>query len=135
MTANGTNFIFDYQNGKYGYNTNPNRGADTFYPFSQLLIPKITVESPSGNDTTNSVYLDFENKQKVTISKIAFIREHQNRNAQLQVIKLPENTIIYDSGRFTSGEKTNISVDVSTASQFRIIFSGLYMYAENVLIE
>lgn len=135
LTANGTNFIFDYQNGKYGYNTNPNRGADTFYPFSQLLIPKITVESPSGNDTTNNVYLDFENKQKVTIFKIAFIREHQNRNAQVRVVKLPEHTIIYDSGKFTSGEKTNVEVDVSAAFQFRIELTGLYMYAENILIE
>ena len=130
----GKGFYPDVQDGVRGYNTKPARGADTFFPFSQLLIPKITVESPSGNNTSNNAYLDFENKKKITISKIAFIREHQNRNAQVQVIKLPENTIIYDSGKFTSGEKTNIEVDVSAASQFRIILSGLYMYVENILI-
>ena len=26
----------DYQNGRYGYNTSPNRGADTFSPFSDM---------------------------------------------------------------------------------------------------
>ena len=29
-------FYFDYQNGKYGYNTEANRGADTFHPFSDM---------------------------------------------------------------------------------------------------
>lgn len=27
-------FIFDYKDGKYGYNTSEERGADTFHPFS-----------------------------------------------------------------------------------------------------
>lgn len=34
LTANGNKFYFDYQDGKYGYNTDPNRGADTFLPFN-----------------------------------------------------------------------------------------------------
>lgn len=33
LVANSKHFYFDYKNGKYGYNTNPNRGADTFVPF------------------------------------------------------------------------------------------------------
>ena len=34
LTANNNKFYFDYQDGKYGFNTDPNRGADTFSPFS-----------------------------------------------------------------------------------------------------
>jgi hypothetical protein len=34
LSANNNEFYFDYQNGKYGYNTDPNRGADSFRPFS-----------------------------------------------------------------------------------------------------
>ena len=34
--ANNKHFYFDYKNGKYGYNTNPNRGADTFFPFNNI---------------------------------------------------------------------------------------------------
>lgn len=36
LVANNKHFYFDYKNGKYGYNTNPNRGADTFVPFSNI---------------------------------------------------------------------------------------------------
>ena len=33
LTINNTKFYFDYQNGKYGYNTSAGRGADTFHSF------------------------------------------------------------------------------------------------------
>lgn len=33
LSANSKHFYFDYQNGKYGYNTDPSRGAGTFSPF------------------------------------------------------------------------------------------------------
>ena len=33
LSANSNHFYFDYKNGKYGFNTDPNRGADTFNPF------------------------------------------------------------------------------------------------------
>ena len=33
LTANGNKFYFDYQNGKYGYNTSSSRGSSTFVPF------------------------------------------------------------------------------------------------------
>ena len=34
LTANNRRIYMDYKNGKYGYNTSANRGADTFFPFS-----------------------------------------------------------------------------------------------------
>lgn len=34
LTANGNRLYADYQNGKYGFNTDPDRGADTFVPFN-----------------------------------------------------------------------------------------------------
>ena len=33
MTANGSQLCMDYHDGKYGVNTDPERGADTFIPF------------------------------------------------------------------------------------------------------
>ena len=33
LTANSNQFYFDYKDGKYGCNIDPNRGADTFIPF------------------------------------------------------------------------------------------------------
>lgn len=47
-----TPLIFDYQNGKYGYNTNPNRGADTFHPFSANEVRAI--DSPDQTKTQST---------------------------------------------------------------------------------
>ncbi len=33
LTANGNRIYMDYQNGKYGFNTSAERGADSFVPF------------------------------------------------------------------------------------------------------
>ena len=33
LVANSKHFYFDYKDGKYGYNTDSSRGADTFVPF------------------------------------------------------------------------------------------------------
>ena len=35
LTANGQRIYLDYKDGKYGYNTEPLRGADTFHPFNK----------------------------------------------------------------------------------------------------
>ena len=35
LTANGKRIYLDYKDGKYGYNTDPERGADTFNPFNK----------------------------------------------------------------------------------------------------
>lgn len=37
MTANGSQLCMDYHDGKYGVNTDPERGADTFIPFKSDL--------------------------------------------------------------------------------------------------
>lgn len=39
LTANSNPFIFDYHDGKYGFNTSESRGADTFIPFKSGYIP------------------------------------------------------------------------------------------------
>ena len=49
MIANSKHFYFDYKNGKYGYNTNPNRGADTFVPFSNAEQQTGSLTAHSGN--------------------------------------------------------------------------------------
>ena len=59
LTANSKHFYFDYKNGKYGYNTNPNRGADTFVPFKSgydSLETPITNGGKSGTYTATKKY-------------------------------------------------------------------------------
>lgn len=38
LVVNGNTFYFDYQNGKWGFNTSSNRGADTFHPFNSTTL-------------------------------------------------------------------------------------------------
>lgn len=49
LVANSKHFYFDYKDGKYGYNTNPNRGADTFVPFKSSYE---TISNLTGNGTS-----------------------------------------------------------------------------------
>lgn len=37
---NADEFYFDYQDGKYGFNTDPERGSDTFHPFKNPVGTK-----------------------------------------------------------------------------------------------
>ena len=64
LTVNDNQFYFDYKDGKYGFNTDPNRGADTFSPFSsgdsllELSGIKFIVKSGaySSNFADNSMF-------------------------------------------------------------------------------
>ena len=38
LVVDNNKFVFDYQNGKWGFNTSESRGADTFHPFSSTLV-------------------------------------------------------------------------------------------------
>lgn len=51
LTANGVRIYLDYKDGKYGYNTSEQRGADTFNPFkSDPVYTLNTVKSVAGNN-------------------------------------------------------------------------------------
>ena len=50
VASDGQKLYFDSKNGKYGYNTNPNRGADTFVPFSNSQV--ITISQFTGSSKT-----------------------------------------------------------------------------------
>lgn len=53
LRASGTNFYFDYKNGRYGWNSSSARGAGTFHPFRQAVsIPTISVYGAGGGNGT-----------------------------------------------------------------------------------
>ena len=66
--ANSNQFYFDYQDGKYGFNTNPNRGADTFVPFNKAEIIW-TNPTPSNQifDTISISGVDFTKYTQIVI--------------------------------------------------------------------
>ena len=66
LSANNNHFYFDYKDGKYGYNTDPNRGADTFVPFRNAEV----------------VYRDYTNSNENIVNDILFTN---NTNAPVTV--------------------------------------------------
>ena len=55
LMVNGTPFIWDIQQGKAGYNTDPARGADTFHPFQACF------DLGTGTSFDVSKYQDYKN--------------------------------------------------------------------------
>lgn len=56
-----TDFYFDYQNGKYGWNSSPSRGADTFHPFKQAATETKVITGKTTTDLgedNNYRYID-----------------------------------------------------------------------------
>ena len=57
LEANGNQFYFDYKDGKYGFNTDPNRGADTFSPFKSMNVVRGTDSQNVNTSGGNTVIL------------------------------------------------------------------------------
>lgn len=55
LMANNKQIYLDYHDGKYGYNTDPNRGADTFFPFKSVdnIVIGATWQANSANADSN----------------------------------------------------------------------------------
>ena len=60
LTANNNQFYFDYQDGKYGFNTNPNRGADTFIPFNGSSMELVWENQDSFQQIQGNIVLNFD---------------------------------------------------------------------------
>lgn len=54
LTANGSQLFMDYHDGKYGVNTDPERGADTFIPFHSGNVSVIYDSGSITNKTTKT---------------------------------------------------------------------------------
>ena len=65
MFPSGTEFYLDEKNGIRGYNTDPARGADTFYPFKKEAITDSSVYL-YGKDSQRSFIVSFEGYTKLT---------------------------------------------------------------------
>lgn len=62
LESNNEHFYYDVQNGVRGFNTDPARGADTFYPFNRIngeivYRPSSPIEGYTLNASPNSYYL------------------------------------------------------------------------------
>lgn len=83
LVANNTNFIFDYKDGQYGYNTSPERGADTFFPFKKTVAYALSTELSAGTYNINvaefleenHIFINYEN-----LTNNNFILQHIRNN-------------------------------------------------------
>ena len=50
LESNNEHFYYDVQNGVRGFNTDPARGADTFYPFSTIKTEKFSGFTTAGKE-------------------------------------------------------------------------------------
>ena len=66
VASDGQKLFFDSNDGKYGYNTDPNRGADTFVPFKGKPDTfSMDVDIEVGKNATKSYTFTFENLSEI----------------------------------------------------------------------
>lgn len=89
VASDGQKLYFDSKDGKYGYNTDPNRGADTFVPFSS--VDKI--ELFNGNFINTDIATI---KHNATLSNNKIVSTALNSGIWINTFNLanPENYVI-----------------------------------------
>ena len=70
LSANNNHFYFDYKNGKYGYNTDSSRGADTFHPFKDMAIINKQMTYVNVKKWTVDISNEYPEYSKLTIDNI-----------------------------------------------------------------
>lgn len=68
LTANGKRIYLDYKDGKYGYNTDAERGADTFIPFNK---PNAYTTLTSVEGVRSNTLGSYEGCGYITLQKIS----------------------------------------------------------------
>lgn len=67
LSANGNRFYFDYKDGRYGYNIDPARGADTFSPFRGKI--EISEWAYQINGGSTSLVINTANNRTLSIGQ------------------------------------------------------------------
>lgn len=107
LSANNNKFYFDYQDGKYGYNTDPQRGADTFSPFRELKTVYLGKTGQNYDLTSYNGWQDFTNDnfyfRVVSISMHASNNVIPNNNVNNGAISGPSFSYNNKTGILTVG--------------------------------
>ena len=126
LIANSKHFYFDYKDGKYGYNTNPNRGADTFVPFSSSIKEIVVVSGMIGAswltlaNIKNNYFISYANN--VTVNNNS---EYFNMVDSTLSVKKACNILKFDNNGITekkySAKETVFTVDWQHGSYIAIV--------------
>lgn len=117
LRASGTNFYFDYKNGKYGWNSSSARGAGTFHPFSSDLTLSIYF-SLSGSGRNASPSSDYHNNQTIGLSTSSYFQYTDTANARIKSYTTSGNVSVSHSGStwtFTLNANSS-AIDSTSAS-------------------
>lgn len=117
LQASGTNFYFDYKNGKYGWNSSSARGAGTFHPFSSDLTLSIYF-SLSGSGRNASSSGSYHSNQTIGLSTSSYFQYTDTANARIKNYTTSGNVSVSHSGSiWTFSLNANSSaVDSTSAS-------------------
>lgn len=104
----GTGFYPDIKDGVAGYNTDPQRGADTFSPFSSKSSGKIPIYQ-GGNSLDMKKYVPKEVYNKLTTSNFICVAGTFNANARYPYAKGEQSVDIYTSAVVSYNPSTGIA--------------------------
>lgn len=97
LQASGTNFYFDYKNGKYGWNSSSARGAGTFHPFSSDLTLSIHF-SLSGEGRNDSPSATYHSNQTIGLTASSYFEYTDTANARIKNYSTSGNVSATHSG-------------------------------------
>ena len=122
LTANGNKFYFDYQNGKYGYNTSASRAAASFVPFggtntiTQIAITP-TAQYISGTSFTTTLDLSAYEFDIIICAYVAVTSPSFGGSSLNYILINSDNTYqvgVYWSGNIDYLRISSFSIDYST---------------------
>lgn len=140
LTANSNHFYFDYKNGKYGYNTDPNRGAGTFSPFKSGFDNLSIIDShsyPYPNPTSinitipsNAKLIDFLGDTNATWNGFYIVESKQLILSGNTAILSSTPTTINDPNNYgtVTASATDNSLSLSVQSALSKNFKYYYIY-------
>ena len=128
VSTNNVKFYFDYQNGEYGYNTSPLRGADTFSPFKKSLSSFEQIYSNGvGTGFSNHDFdYTFTKNYSLVIAVIAAARDSMVPNSTISILSGNATTLFNISASQTNTQyptrvclRITVFGDVSSGTKIR----------------
>lgn len=108
--ANSKPFIFDYQNGTYGWNESDERGADTFHPFNAMGGSEFPLLSHRGWNRANKVLAKISANNKFSIDAYVNAEGSGGYYSGICVIGVP---YLSEVSSFNVGYNTNPNIDAN----------------------
>ena len=123
LTANGSQLCMDYHDGKYGVNTDPQRGADTFIPFRSGNDVKVISLNGTGRASKNIDFSYLANYSALTNDAFAVCPTAVQNYGSSPNTSLTINT--------SYNEKTGIlTVTANEADGFRFNVNNVCVYVK-----